>query len=173
MAIINEGEDVIETGEEVVANVKQFLQSGCACSKGPKSGPCSRQFSEDSVVANLNNCLELTHGELDLVILANIQALTTIEIVGEKRKRCLRSSFSFQSKTICKDMFLNLYGSQVSRMMISSCYLQVKRKCPCGASTRKCVRKQKSNPSATLNLSTCGSSFTHLSLLRSLCPICV
>ena len=101
MAMINEGEDVIETGEEVVANVKQFLQSGCACSKSLKSGPCSRQFSEDSVLANLNNCLELTHGELDLVILANIQALTAIEIVGEKRKRCLRSSFSFQSKTIC------------------------------------------------------------------------
>ena len=88
MAMINEGEDV-------VANVKQFLQSGCAYSKGPKSGPCSRQFSEDSVLTNLNNCHELTHGELDLVILANIQALTSIEIVGEKRKRCLRSSFSF------------------------------------------------------------------------------
>ena len=67
------------------------------------------------MLANLNNCLELTHGELDLVILAHIQALTSIEIVGEKRKRCLRSSFSFQSKTICKDMFLNLYGISYSR----------------------------------------------------------
>ena len=86
MAVIDEGEDVIETGEEVVGKVKQFLQSGCACSKGPKSGPCSRQFSEDSVLTTLNNCLELTHGELDLVILANIQALTSIEVVGEKRK---------------------------------------------------------------------------------------
>ena len=43
MAMIDEGEDLIETGEEVVAKVKQFLQSGC--SKGPKSGPCLRQFS--------------------------------------------------------------------------------------------------------------------------------
>ena len=91
MAMIDEGEDLIETGE-VVAKVKQFLQSGCACSKGPKSGPCSRQFSEDTVLANLNNCLELTHGELDLVILANIQAFTSIEVVGEKRKRSLRST---------------------------------------------------------------------------------
>ena len=33
MAMIDEGEDLIETGEEVVAKVKQFLQSGCACSK--------------------------------------------------------------------------------------------------------------------------------------------
>lgn len=99
MAKINEGEDVIETGEEVVANVKQFLQSGCACSKGPKSGPCSRQFSEDSVLTNLNNCHELTHGELDLVKPANIQAFTSIKVVGEKRKLCLQNSFSFQSRT--------------------------------------------------------------------------
>ena len=53
MALIDEGEELIETGEEVVAKVKQFLQSGCACSTGPKSGPCSRQFSEDTVLANL------------------------------------------------------------------------------------------------------------------------
>ena len=110
MAMIDEGEDLIETGEEVVAKVKQFLQSGC--SKGPKSGPCLRQFSEDTVLANLNNCLELTHGKLDLVILANIQAFTSIEVVGEKRKRCLRSSFSFQSRT-CKDMFLTSMGSVI------------------------------------------------------------
>ena len=84
--MMDEGEDLIETGEEVVGNVKQFLQSGCACGKGPKGGLCSCQFLEDSVLANLNNCLELTHGELDLVILANIQALTSIEVVGEKRK---------------------------------------------------------------------------------------
>ena len=30
MAMIDEGEDLIETGEEVVAKVKQFLQSGSA-----------------------------------------------------------------------------------------------------------------------------------------------
>ena len=50
MAMIDEGEDLIETGEEVVAKAKQFLQSGCACSKCPKSGLCSRQFLEDTVL---------------------------------------------------------------------------------------------------------------------------
>ena len=67
--------------------VKQFLQAGCRCSKGIKGGQCSQQFSEVAVIANMNNCMELSHEELDLVILANIQASTLIEISGEKRKR--------------------------------------------------------------------------------------
>ena len=51
------------------------------------------------MLANVNDCLELTHGELDLVIPANIQAFTSIKVVGEKRKLCLQNSFSFQSRT--------------------------------------------------------------------------
>ena len=48
--------------------------------------PCSRQFSEALILENLRNCMELSHGELDLVILANIQAFTYVEVSGEKRK---------------------------------------------------------------------------------------
>lgn len=63
------------------------------------------------MLTNLNNCMELSHGELDLVILSNIQALfTTMEVTGEKRKQSLTCSFSYQSRTTCREMFLNLYG---------------------------------------------------------------
>ena len=95
--------------------VKQFLQAGCGCSKGIKGGQCSQQFSEVAVIANLNNCMELSHEELDLVILANIQASTLIEISGEKRKRSPRCSFTFQARAICKEMFLTIYGISYSR----------------------------------------------------------
>lgn len=53
-----------------MGKVKQFLQAGYR----------SLQFSEAAVLEHLNNCMELSHGELDLVILANIQASTFIEI---------------------------------------------------------------------------------------------
>jgi len=43
-------------------------------------------MAEITVLSNLNNRLELSHGELDLFILANIQAFTSIDITGEKRK---------------------------------------------------------------------------------------
>lgn len=95
--------------------VKQFLQAGCGCSKGIKGGQCSQQFSEAAVIANLSNCMELSHEELDLVILANIQASTLIEISGEKRKRSPRCSFTFQARAICKEMFLTIYGISYSR----------------------------------------------------------
>ena len=95
--------------------VKQFLQAGCGCSRGIKGGHCSQQFSKAAVLVNLNNCMELSHGELDLVILANIQAFTSVEVSGEKRKRSPRCSFTFQARTICKEMFLNLYGISYSR----------------------------------------------------------
>ena len=69
--------------EEIVEKVKQFLQAGCGCSRGIKGGHCSQQFSKAAVLVNLNNCMELSHGELDLVILANIQAFTSVEVSGE------------------------------------------------------------------------------------------
>ena len=77
--------DVLKS-EEIIAKVTKFLQEGCGCSRGSKGGQCCEQFSKEVVLSNLNNCLELSHGELDLVILANIQACTNSEIIGEKRK---------------------------------------------------------------------------------------
>lgn len=101
--------------EEVINRVKRFLQEGCGCSRGPNCGPCSGYFSEESVMSNLNNCLELSSAELDLVILANIQAFTRIDHIGDKRNRSPRCNFLFQSLTICKEMFLHLYGLSYSR----------------------------------------------------------
>ena len=67
----HEGED----SEQVVEKVKKFLRDGCGCTLGPKNGPCSLQFTEGTMLFNLNNCL-LSSAELDLVILTSIQAFT-------------------------------------------------------------------------------------------------
>ena len=83
--IEHEGEDF----EEVVEKVKKFLRDSCGCTLGPKNGPCSLQFTEETVLFNLNNCLELSSAELDLVILTCIQAFTRAEFIGCKRSsRC-------------------------------------------------------------------------------------
>lgn len=100
---------------EVFTNVKEFLKEGCKCSRGPRDGRCSSQFTEEAVMVNLNNCLELSARELDLVILANIQAVTRVENVGEKRNRSPRCNFLFQSMPVCREMFLMLYGLSYSR----------------------------------------------------------
>ena len=91
------------------------MHDGCGCTMGAKGGPCSKQFSNETVLFNLNNCLELSSGELDLVILASIQAFTRTEAIGEKRSRSPRCSFFYQSNPICKEMFLHFYGISYSR----------------------------------------------------------
>lgn len=101
--------------EEMELKVKNFLQDGCGCSHGKNGSPCSQQFSEALILENLCNCMELSHGKLDLVILANIQAFTCVEVSGEKQKRSHRSAFNFQAKPICKEMFLRLHGISYSR----------------------------------------------------------
>ena len=106
--------DVLKS-EEIIAKVTKLLQEGCGCSRGSKGGQCCEQFSKEVVLSKLNNCLELSHGELDLVILANIQACTNSEIIGEKRKQSSRSSFLYLNRPICRDMFLNLYRISYSR----------------------------------------------------------
>lgn len=104
-----------ENKESIIANVQKFMQDGCGCRRGLKSSQCSDQLTEETVLDNLYNCLELSHVELDLVVLANIQAFTAIEAIREKRKRSPPYSFLYRSQPICKEMFLNLYGISKSR----------------------------------------------------------
>lgn len=103
-----------ERETQLVEKVKEFLKDGCKCSWGPKDGPCSSQFTEEAVMSHLKSCLELSTRELDLVILANNQAVTHVENVGEKRSRSPRCNILFQSKLIYCEMFLTLYGLSYS-----------------------------------------------------------
>ena len=102
-----------ETCDELLDELKKFLQDGCGCTLSPKNGPCCQQFPEETALFNLNNCLELSSLELNLVILASIQAFTQSECIGGKRRP--RFTFYFQSKPICKEMLLHFYGISYSR----------------------------------------------------------
>jgi len=64
--------------DQAVQKVVKFMSDGCGCALGAKGSPCSKQFSNDTVLFNLNNCLKLSSGELDLVILASIQAFIPV-----------------------------------------------------------------------------------------------
>ena len=59
--------------EEIIARVKKFLKDESGCSYGRKESQCCHQFSEEAVLSNVNKCLELSYGELELVVQANIQ----------------------------------------------------------------------------------------------------
>ena len=100
--------DVLKSAQ-IITKLTKFLQEGCGCSHGMKGSQCCEQFSKEAVLSNLNNCLELSHEELDLVILANIKACTNSENTGEKRKQvCDPVSFTLtvRSAIICSYVFM-------------------------------------------------------------------
>lgn len=94
-----------EINQEEMEKVKKFMHDGCGCALGTKGSLCSVQFTEQAVIFNFNNCLQLSSVELDLVILASIQVFTHSKSTGKKRSRSPRCNFYYQSQPICK-MFL-------------------------------------------------------------------
>ena len=72
-----------ESQNQLIEKAVKFLHSGCGCSRGATGGPCFKQCEEETVLYNLHSCIELTNAELDLLVLASIQAFTRKEYIGE------------------------------------------------------------------------------------------
>jgi len=87
-----------DINNNIFEKLNSFLSNGCGCRDGPKGKSCSFQCSEETITFNLNNVLELSSAELDLVILANIQASKQTNVIGEKRALS-HYKFMFKSKT--------------------------------------------------------------------------
>ena len=50
--------------EEIIARVKKVLKDGSGCSYRRNESQCCDQFSEEAVLSNVSNCLELSYEEL-------------------------------------------------------------------------------------------------------------
>ncbi|XP_068757388.1 uncharacterized protein [Montipora capricornis] len=95
----------MENRDQVNEKVKKFMLDGYGSALSEKGGPCSRQFSEGAVLFNLNNCQELSSDELDLVILANIQAFTYRELIGKKEADALDVIFIISRNLFVRKCF--------------------------------------------------------------------
>lgn len=93
--------DQPENKKNVITKVQKFIQDGCGCSCRLSGIQCSSQFVQETILTNLYNCLEMTHAELDSVVLANIQAFMAIEGTREKRKRNPSFAFLYQLRPLC------------------------------------------------------------------------
>lgn len=107
------GEDVAEED-----SVEEFSRAGCSCSLGPGRTACCRQFSVDHYSSMRSWCAELTKGERDLVIKAQIIALTdngdktkhgVQRKLEEERKREYTSTYLHQGRHVCRKTFLFLH----------------------------------------------------------------
>ena len=73
-----EAEKSVEnTSEE--AEVVSFISNGCSCQFGPDKTRCSSSLNKAIITASRQGCLQLARDKLDLVVLANIRAMMSIE----------------------------------------------------------------------------------------------
>ena len=64
--------DHTETVSSIVTKVQKILQVWCGCHRGLRGGQCSDYLKVEIAISNLYDYLELSHAELDLVILPNL-----------------------------------------------------------------------------------------------------
>ena len=88
-------------------SLDEFVLSGCGCKKGPNNTHCSSQFSKDYISSVRDSCFELTHQELDMLLIGQIVACT-----GTNKISCFRH----QDKPICKNMFFFFHSISQKRL---------------------------------------------------------
>lgn len=95
--------------------VEEFFSETCGCKLGPKSTPCSSLLCRELLVTRRNDCIQLESSELDLVILAQLQALRAhsdqplTEHLSSTPHRSY-TVFYFQKLRICLKTFLFVHG---------------------------------------------------------------
>ena len=60
--------------DEVDEQLVQHVRDGCNCDYCPRKSPCCKSISVERYRSVLNDMAELTHDELDLVVMAQVMA---------------------------------------------------------------------------------------------------
>ena len=117
--------DVRDVGTQEDDLVTQFMTSGCGCSQF-NGKECYIQFTNEHVSQARGCCLELSHNELDMVLLCQLQAFSISEdqvhrwphLVGRERK------YSHHGKPVCLKFFLLVNAIGKKRMRNLMTHLQ-------------------------------------------------
>ena len=92
--------------------VQQFAQDGCKCDLGPDRSPCCTTITVEQYRSVRCQMLELTHDELDLVVMGQVMAGCfsgeTSSHRGQERGKSY-TIFHHNGKRICQKTFLFLH----------------------------------------------------------------
>ena len=94
-----------------------MLRESCGCQLGPHGVACSSAVSKEAIVLTRNNCLQMARKELDLVVMAQINALRTPaahrspSAHGQEdfRPRA-QMNFFLQGMQVCQKVFLFVHA---------------------------------------------------------------
>ena len=101
--------DLDEAEEQLI---QQFAQDGCKCDLGPNKSPCCTTITVDHFRSVRCQMLELTHDELDLVVMGQVMAgcfsRETSAHRGQQRGKSY-TTFYHNGARICQKTFLFLH----------------------------------------------------------------
>ncbi len=80
----------------------------CCCNLGPRKTACSLQFTRELIKSSRLNCQEMTKAELDLVVLANLDANRRYAI--DQQKSRVHIQYFYRGQSVCKKMFLYVHS---------------------------------------------------------------
>ena len=90
--------------------IEQFVTEGCQCNLGPKKTPCCKKITVDHYKSVHSQMKELTHEELDLVVLAQLMATLFRASTTRSEERSRTYTFFFHGgERICQDTFRFLH----------------------------------------------------------------
>ena len=93
--------------------VQQHVRDGCNCDYGPRKSPCCKSISVERYRSIRNDMAELTHDELDLVVMAQVMAgcSTADSSLSQNRQRTqTHTTFHHNGDRICQKTFLFLHA---------------------------------------------------------------
>ena len=101
--------EVDDTEEQLI---QQFSQGGCKCDLGPNRSPCCTTITAEHFRSVRRQMFELTHDELDLVVMGQVMAGCfsgeTSSHRGQQRGKSY-TMFYHNGSRICKQTFLFLH----------------------------------------------------------------
>ena len=101
----SDGADLVREDEE--AEKKRVNKFTCDCHFGPKSTACSTLFSRELLATTCMNCRELNRVQLDLVVLANLEAHQHCKDQESHRSHV---DYYFCGHKVCKCTFLFVHS---------------------------------------------------------------
>lgn len=99
--------------------IEEFMRETCKCHYGIDGRACSCQFEYELIASTRMNCLEMTKSELDLVILAHLEANRRCFDDQEGSRVCI--NYWFKGYRVCKStyLFLHCMGAKKYKNLIT------------------------------------------------------
>ena len=112
-------QDTVEKAtQEEDKKIDTFIYKSCGCQLGLKNTPCSGLFTKEQLLDQRLVCLALEKSELDMVVLAQLQAFsndTEADAEQESAHRRNYIAFMFKGRRICRKTFLFLHALSLKR----------------------------------------------------------